>query len=66
MNQPFYSVACVFTISDYNLQELCDEAESILSASFSEWETILLTSKVLNLVWAQVLPDPFLRRLILR
>lgn len=46
--------------------ELCDEAESILSASFSEWETILLTSKVLNLVWAQVLPDPFLRRLILR
>ncbi|XP_019086182.1 PREDICTED: protein SCAI-like [Camelina sativa] len=46
--------------------EVYDEAESILSASFSEWETILLTSKVLNLVWAQVLPDPFLRRLILR
>ena len=48
------------------LQEVYDEAESILSASFSEWETILLTSKVLNLVWAQVLPDQFLRRLILR
>ncbi|ESQ53262.1 hypothetical protein EUTSA_v10024726mg [Eutrema salsugineum] len=46
--------------------EVYDEAESILSASFSEWETILLTSRVLNLVWAQVLPDPFLRRLILR
>ncbi|KFK30563.1 hypothetical protein AALP_AA7G278000 [Arabis alpina] len=46
--------------------EVYDEAENILSASFSEWETILLTSKVLNLVWAQVLPDPFLRRLILR
>ncbi|XP_010437139.1 PREDICTED: protein SCAI [Camelina sativa] len=46
--------------------EVYDEAESMLSASFSEWETILLTSKVLNLVWAQVLPDPFLRRLILR
>ncbi|KAL0686607.1 hypothetical protein Bca4012_086284 [Brassica carinata] len=46
--------------------EVYDEAESILSASFSEWETILLTSKVLNLVWAQVLPDQFLRRLILR
>ncbi|CAH8344952.1 unnamed protein product [Eruca vesicaria subsp. sativa] len=46
--------------------EVYDEAESILSASFSEWETMLLTSKVLNLVWAQVLPDQFLRRLILR
>ncbi|KAJ0252399.1 Signal transducer [Hirschfeldia incana] len=46
--------------------EVYDEAESILSASFSEWETSLLTSKVLNLVWAQVLPDQFLRRLILR
>ncbi|CAN8328515.1 unnamed protein product [Cochlearia groenlandica] len=46
--------------------EVYDEAENILSASFSEWETILLTSKALNLVWAQVLPDAFLRRLILR
>uniref|UniRef100_A0A1J3FQ06 Protein SCAI n=1 Tax=Noccaea caerulescens TaxID=107243 RepID=A0A1J3FQ06_NOCCA len=46
--------------------EVYDEAESILSASFSEWETILLTSRVLNLVWAQIMPDPFLRRLILR
>jgi hypothetical protein len=46
--------------------EVYDEAESILSASFSEWETILLTSRVLNLAWAQIMPDPFLRRLILR
>nr|AGN12798.1 hypothetical protein [Leavenworthia alabamica] len=46
--------------------EVYDKAESIISASFSEWERILLTSKVLNIVWAQVLPDPFLRRLILR
>ncbi|KAL1190361.1 hypothetical protein V5N11_016744 [Cardamine amara subsp. amara] len=46
--------------------EVYDDAESILSASFSKWETTLLTSKVLNLVWAQVLPDQFLRRLILR
>ncbi|KAL5992546.1 hypothetical protein ACLOJK_013465 [Asimina triloba] len=48
---------------DMNVQ---DEAENILSSSFSEWEVILCTSRNLDLVWAQVLSDPFLRRLILR
>lgn len=43
-----------------------DEAENILSTAFSEWEVILCTSTSLDLVWAQVLSDPFLRRLILR
>lgn len=42
------------------------EAENILSSAFSDWEVILCTSKTLDLVWAQVLSDPFLRRLILR
>ncbi|CAK7354598.1 unnamed protein product [Dovyalis caffra] len=41
-------------------------AEEMLSTAFSEWEVILCTSKGLDLVWAQVLSDPFLRRLILR
>ncbi|KAJ6733598.1 PROTEIN SCAI [Salix koriyanagi] len=43
-----------------------NDAEEILSIAFSEWEVILCTSKSLDLVWAQVLSDPFLRRLILR
>uniref|UniRef100_A0A6M2EAR4 RGS domain-containing protein n=1 Tax=Populus davidiana TaxID=266767 RepID=A0A6M2EAR4_9ROSI len=43
-----------------------NDAEQILSLAFSEWEVILSTSKGLDLVWAQVLSDPFLRRLILR
>ncbi|XP_052310485.1 uncharacterized protein LOC7490196 isoform X2 [Populus trichocarpa] len=43
-----------------------NDAEEILSIAFSEWEVIICTSKGLDLVWAQVLSDPFLRRLILR
>ncbi|XP_008805899.2 protein SCAI homolog [Phoenix dactylifera] len=41
-------------------------AEGILSSALAEWEVILCTCNSLNQVWAQVLPDPFLRRLILR
>ncbi|KAM1426882.1 hypothetical protein PS1_019369 [Malus domestica] len=46
--------------------EVYSNAESILSAAFSEWEVILCTTRSLDLVWAQVLSDPFLRRLVLR
>ncbi|KAH8507730.1 hypothetical protein H0E87_010041 [Populus deltoides] len=52
-------------ISDSDMDSYND-AEEILSLAFSEWEVILCTSKGLDLVWAQVLSDPFLRRLILR
>lgn len=47
-------------------QEVYEDAENILSTAFSECEVILCTSKTLDLVWAQVLSDPFLRRLLLR
>ncbi|MCD7449382.1 hypothetical protein HAX54_051813 [Datura stramonium] len=43
-----------------------DEADGIISTTFAEWEVKLCTSTSLDLVWAQVLSDPFLRRLILR
>ncbi|XP_060185648.1 uncharacterized protein LOC132615110 [Lycium barbarum] len=43
-----------------------DEADDIISTAFAEWEVILCTLTSLDLVWAQVLSDPFLRRLILR
>ncbi|KAL5753385.1 hypothetical protein ACOSQ2_023892 [Xanthoceras sorbifolium] len=46
--------------------DFSSDAEKIISTSFSEWEVILCTSTSLDLVWAQVLSDPFLRRLILR
>lgn len=49
-----------------NDADFCDDADSIISTAFSKWEVILCTSTSLDLVWAQVLSDPLLRRLILR
>ncbi|XP_009771874.1 uncharacterized protein LOC107810537 [Nicotiana tabacum] len=46
--------------------DCADEADGIISTAFAEWEVNLCTSTSLDLVWAQVLSDPFLRRLILR
>ncbi|KAI7746495.1 hypothetical protein M8C21_026233 [Ambrosia artemisiifolia] len=46
--------------------DLMEDAESIVSAAFAEWEVILCTTTSLDLVWAQVLSEPLLRRIILR
>ncbi|XP_039058578.1 protein SCAI-like [Hibiscus syriacus] len=54
-----------FPLSD-NDMEVLDAAESILSTAFSKWEVILCKSPSLDLIWAQVLSDPFLRRIIVR
>ncbi|KAF8404648.1 hypothetical protein HHK36_009536 [Tetracentron sinense] len=43
-----------------------NNADNVLSTAFAEWEMILCTSTCLDLVWAQNLSDPFLRRLIIR
>ncbi|KAL2551356.1 hypothetical protein Fot_04975 [Forsythia ovata] len=55
---------------DYNLSsedaDMYNDAQSVISTAFTEWEVILCTSTSLDLVWAQLLSDPFLRRLILR
>ncbi|KAK6125809.1 hypothetical protein DH2020_040453 [Rehmannia glutinosa] len=55
---------------DYNLNnddmDMYNDTENILSTAFSKWEEILCTSTDLDLVWAQLLCDPFLRRLLLR
>ncbi|GFP89221.1 protein scai [Phtheirospermum japonicum] len=57
-------------LGDHNLinddMDMYNATESILSTAFSEWEEILCTSIDLDLVWAQLLCDPFLRRLLLR
>lgn len=47
-------------------QNVYNKADNILSSAFSKWEVILFRSDCLDQVWAQVLSDPFLRRLILR
>ncbi|VFQ90834.1 unnamed protein product [Cuscuta campestris] len=52
-----------FSDEDYDVY---NDVNAIISTSFSEWEVMLCTTPSLDLVWAQVLCDPFLRRLILR
>jgi hypothetical protein len=47
-------------------QDTYTNAENILFSALEEYEGILCTSVGLNNVWGQILPDPFLRRLILR
>ncbi|CAI9109542.1 OLC1v1009380C1 [Oldenlandia corymbosa var. corymbosa] len=56
-------VGLVFSDDD---MDVFGDADSIISDAFSEWEKILCTTSSLHLVWAQVLSDHFLRRLILR
>ncbi|CAI9275212.1 unnamed protein product [Lactuca saligna] len=46
--------------------DLMEDAENIVLGAFAEWETILCTTTTLDLVWAQVLSEPLLRRIILR
>lgn len=43
-----------------------NNADAIISSALADWEITLCTSNSLDLVWAQVLPDPILRRLIVR
>ncbi|XP_022740147.1 protein SCAI-like isoform X2 [Durio zibethinus] len=54
-----------FSLTDSDT-EVLNSAENLLSTAFSKWEVILCKSPSLDLVWAQVLSDPFLRRLIVR
>ncbi|XP_047325474.1 protein SCAI [Impatiens glandulifera] len=46
--------------------DLYENAEKILSEAFAQWEIIMCTTNMLDLVWAQMLSDPLLRRLIIR
>lgn len=47
-------------------KDVYDEAEKVIKSAFAKWEVMLCSSTRIDLVWAQVLPDPILRRLILR
>ncbi|KAM0027343.1 putative protein SCAI [Helianthus debilis subsp. tardiflorus] len=54
-----------FSGSDIQMDQL-NKAEKVLSASLNLWGEILASSDALHPVWAQMLGDPFLRRLLLR
>lgn len=47
-------------------QAIFNKAEKFLSSSSNEWGFTLATSEVLNPVWAQLITDPFLSRILLR
>jgi len=64
-----YSLKKIISIVEFVLlgfQDTYANAENILFSALEEYEGILCTSVGLNNVWGQILPDPFLRRLILR
>ncbi|KAL8253988.1 hypothetical protein R6Q59_032209 [Mikania micrantha] len=54
-----------FSGSDIQMDKL-NKADKVLSSSLNIWGDILASSDTLHPVWAQVLGDPFLRRLLLR
>ncbi|KAL3832992.1 hypothetical protein ACJIZ3_007728 [Penstemon smallii] len=54
-----------FSGSD-NEKDLYSEAEQLLQSSLNKWGLLLAEADNLNPVWAQILTDPFLRRLLLR
>ncbi|KAJ8771317.1 hypothetical protein K2173_026494 [Erythroxylum novogranatense] len=54
-----------FSGSDIEM-DTYNRAEKLLSSSLDDWGLALATSKNLHRVWAQILGDPFLRRLLLR
>lgn len=67
LTAPLQAFCLLIGMSGNNMDmELFNKAEKILSSSFNEWGTMLATSNTLHPAWAQVLFDPFLRRLLLR
>ncbi|PWA67613.1 hypothetical protein CTI12_AA316830 [Artemisia annua] len=54
-----------FSGSDIEMEKL-NKAQTALSSSLDKWGEMLASLDTLHPVWAQVLEDPFLRRLLLR
>ncbi|KAJ1702577.1 hypothetical protein LUZ63_002356 [Rhynchospora breviuscula] len=66
LTAPLQAFCYLVGLSSEFYATIYSEAEQVLSSTLAEIEEMLCTSKGINSVWAQVLPDPFLRRLILR
>lgn len=47
-------------------QDLYGKAEKLLSSALNDWGLTLAASDTLDPAWAQILGDPFLRRILLR
>ncbi|KAF6170306.1 hypothetical protein GIB67_042996 [Kingdonia uniflora] len=66
LTAPLQAFCQLVGFSTSDTDKAISKAEAVLSEVISDWEVRLCTSTTVDLVWAQVLSDPFLRRLILR
>ncbi|KAF5205183.1 Scai-like protein [Thalictrum thalictroides] len=67
LTAPLQAFCLLLGFSGSNIEmDVYNKAEKLLSSLLNEWGLILATSELLDPVWAQILCDPFLRRLILR
>ncbi|XP_062113901.1 uncharacterized protein LOC133824897 isoform X2 [Humulus lupulus] len=67
LTAPLQAFCLLLCISDSDVEmDTYVEAEKLLSSSLNDWGVNLAASDALHPVWAQILRDPFLRRLVLR
>ncbi|XP_057499898.1 uncharacterized protein LOC130784068 [Actinidia eriantha] len=67
LTAPLQAFCLLLGISGSDVEmDTYNKAEKLLSVLLHEWGSMLAASDAIDPVWAQVLSDPFLRRLILR
>ncbi|KAL4199754.1 hypothetical protein AMTRI_Chr03g52850 [Amborella trichopoda] len=67
LTAPLQAFCLLVGVPGFNLgMDAFNKVDEMLSSSFDEWGKMLADSESLDPVWAHVLTDPFLRRLILR
>ncbi|XP_010240848.1 PREDICTED: protein SCAI isoform X2 [Nelumbo nucifera] len=67
LTAPLQAFCLLLGFSGTNIEmDVYYKAEKLLASSLNDWGSTLATSDTLHPVWAQILSDPFLRRLLLR
>ncbi|KAL1809173.1 hypothetical protein DCAR_0728714 [Daucus carota subsp. sativus] len=67
LTAPLQAFLMLIGISGSDIEmDLYNKGDKLLSSLLDHWGSVLITSEGLDLVWVQVLSDPFLRRLLLR
>ncbi|KAL5549668.1 hypothetical protein UlMin_004899 [Ulmus minor] len=67
LTAPLQAFCLLLGISDTDVEmDTYHKAEKLLSSFLNDWVSSLVASDTLDPVWAQILDDPFLRRLVLR
>ncbi|OAY41825.1 protein SCAI [Manihot esculenta] len=67
LTTPLQAFCLLIGLSGSDIEmETYDKAEKSLFSSLNDWGSALATFDTLDPVWAQILGDPFLRRLLLR